>query len=565
MEEVCTMSARILTAAAMILALTITANPAEAFPWPSRWTNRNRSTPPAPNSNAPAPATSANPAAPPVAAWPPRARDILPEATLPKLPSPSGLSGPSSKLPPFTPSAGVVKNESNFKLPPMVPRTAPDRSAPMTGTPLVELGRPVALPMTTPPSEIATLPPVSPPPQMTNNPMPMPPSSAPPMPYLPPGAGPVQATELVQQVSFDRPRTVVRAQMEDPAILPVQLSGPPPVPPPPGGSGVVNPLPPLPEGRYNAGVEMSQPLGRPTTSPLGEFYGFGTPTGAVSNPDGSWCFTDHAFDEGLISPVTSPFNFEDPRAITEVRPLFIYSLVPNSSPLNGGSTTFFGVQGRLAFGPSFSLVMNKLGGIWFSPEDPNAAGVDGGSGFAEINIGPKWTFWRSESLNMVAATGMNFQIPLGSGSAYQNTGLLGLDPYISYGWNFGRSSYGSFNFMTSVGYNFSIDGERSQYFHNHYHLSYDVMNLHKIYPLLEVNWYKYTHMGDNTPYTFEGKDLINFGAANAGFHSYLSIAGGARFKLNEHIQTGFACEWDLLNQQNDLEKFRLTVDLIFRY
>jgi hypothetical protein len=86
-----------------------------------------------------------------------------------------------------------------------------------------------------------------------------------------------------------------------------------------------------------------------------------------------------------------------------------------------------------------------------------------------------------------------------------------------------------------------------------------------IYPLVEVSWYKYTRSGSANPFDFEGKDLFNFGSSNAGLHSYFSVAGGARFKLNEHIQTGLAEEWNLHNNANSSDKFRLNFDLIFRY
>ena len=37
----------------------------------------------------------------------------------------------------------------------------------------------------------------------------------------------------------------------------------------------------------------------------------------------TWFKSDHVFD-GFISPVTNPFLFEDPRSLTEVRPIFMY-------------------------------------------------------------------------------------------------------------------------------------------------------------------------------------------------------------------------------------------------
>lgn len=520
------MTPRNYLAPAALLVLALTASLATAGPWPSRWTAKPAT---------PAPATQATPdpnALPPVS-WPPKASTLVPQVTLPPLPAgPSIFRPPAPQLPQRTGLANAV-----------------------------QLGRPQPL-LETPPNAppIATLPEVAP--QFPTNPTrPAPVAPEPGQPYVPPGVSRIVQNEIQQvgaEQRFDNPRvtTTVRGQVEDGAILPVRLDGPPPVAPPTGGE--VPPLPPLPPDRYNAGVELAQPLNRSFGDQCAEFFGLGGPG---CQKDG-WFVSDHAFDEGIISPMTNIFLFEDPRSLTEVRPFWVYSKIPGNSDLQGGQAGILGTQARLAFTPNFSLVMNKLGGIGLHPDTPNFANVDGGEGLAELNIGPKWTFWRHES--MVAATGLTFQLPIGGSSVFQDTGTMGLDLYASFGKNFWRTNWGSLNYMTTAGYNFRLDSTRSEFFHNHHHVSFDVANLHKIYPLFEVNWYKYTRTGAND-LTFEGKDLFNFGAANAGLHSYVTVAGGARFKVTEQIQTGFAAEWSLFNNANSSDKFRLTFDLIFRY
>ncbi|HEY2909600.1 MAG TPA: hypothetical protein VGI99_05105, partial [Gemmataceae bacterium] len=87
---------------------------------------------------------------------------------------------------------------------------------------------------------------------------------------------------------------------------------------------------------------------------------------------GDWFRSDHAFD-GFISPVTNPFLFEDPRSLTEVRPVVIYQKMPDSQvDFRGGSITYFGLQGRLAVTDRLSFVFSKLGGIWVSPGSGSA-------------------------------------------------------------------------------------------------------------------------------------------------------------------------------------------------
>jgi hypothetical protein len=63
---------------------------------------------------------------------------------------------------------------------------------------------------------------------------------------------------------------------------------------------------------------------------------------------------------------------------------------------------------------------------------------------------------------------------------------------------------------------------------------------------------------------FEGRDLFNFGATNVSGHSNVTFAVGARYKFCESVQAGIATEWAIAGKK-DLQDFRLTFDLIFRY
>jgi hypothetical protein len=142
----------------------------------------------------------------------------------------------------------------------------------------------------------------------------------------------------------------------------------------------------------------------------------------------------------MISPVTNPFYFEDPRALTEVRPIFMYQSIPGSNPAATGNMFWYGTQLRAAFTEKLSLTINKLGGISatgssYPPLDPSAFDSNG---FSEFWITPKWTFYRDERSGTVAAAGMQLQIPTTS-NVYQNTGNLGLTPFASVGQTFGRN------------------------------------------------------------------------------------------------------------------------------
>ncbi len=341
------------------------------------------------------------------------------------------------------------------------------------------------------------------------------------------------------------------------------LSGPPPAPPPP-------PPPPPPSGPYggepyNHGVELDHPLNRSFGDRCREFFGMGNSggsSGSVRQPFQS----DHAFD-GLISPVSNPFFFEDPRSLTEIKPLFIYQSVPRNDPyFQGGSAEFYGVQGRLAFNEKWSVVINKLGFVSLQPKFTDGT-LTRSSGFAEFDIGPKWTFYRNETSGGIAAAGVNFDIPIGDRKVFQHTGTLALDPYINYGKSFGRlpDGYGSFNFLGQAGYNFGVDNKRAEFFHTSYHIDYDVANLHKFYPLVELNWFHYTKRGTAVDVGTEGADFINFGSSRLTYgRDVVRAAVGGRYKFNENMNVGVAFEFPLTTQKS-LSDFRLGIDFIFRY
>ena len=361
--------------------------------------------------------------------------------------------------------------------------------------------------------------------------------------------------ELDQNIITTSFRPVIRAQGP-----PGPGSDVPPLPPP----GLPPPLPK--EDPYNCSeaINANQPEG--FEAGVGGFW---------NNVQEGWTAivapaygrrpleSDHLFDD-FISPVSNPLYFEDPRSLTEVRPIFIYQKTPSSTPFYaGGDIFYFGVQGRLALTERFSFVVSNLGGIWQTLDAPAGNFQDGGA-FAEFHIGPKFTFIRNKEFDALVAGGLTFELPIGGSQVFQNTGSLSLTPYISYGQGFLKTYYGKFHFMNTTGYSIGVDGDRTDRFFSSFHLDYDVLNYHRYYPFIELNWALYPRSGNVQNINFEGRDLINFGAQNVGGNNDLSLALGMRFKFTEVIQLGGAVEFPLLSRK-DLMDFRLTFDVIFRY
>ncbi|QDU19370.1 hypothetical protein [Urbifossiella limnaea] len=282
----------------------------------------------------------------------------------------------------------------------------------------------------------------------------------------------------------------------------------------------------------------------------------------IGDHDGWFC-SDHAFD-GFISPVTNPFLFEDPRSVTEARLIYFYQRIPGGQPdTGGGSVSYLGLQGRVAITNRLSFTISKFGGTWFSPSSDVV--VPDSVGFSEIWLGPKFTFIRNEETGSLLAGGLQFQIPIGSGSVYQNTGSLSIVPYATYAQNFFcNAPLGGMNAMANVAYAFSTTDARSDYLSLSGHLDWDVMNWHRFYPLLELNYTLVTTNGTARPLVgSEGRDAFNLGGAAQG-HGLLSGAIGARYKFTESAQIGAAYEIPLAGPR-DFFNSRFTLDFILRY
>ena len=377
-------------------------------------------------------------------------------------------------------------------------------------------------------------------------------------------------------VSLDKPST---ADAADAHLRPAAYNSPDPVAPVVAAPGAVlsaptlSPLPSIqadpasPAELYNCGV-VTRTAGteHPIWDRCQQWVGGVPGVGYVRELGGGRPLfqSDHSFDN-FISPITNPFYFEDPRSLTEIRPLYIHQGAPSRNPIfHGGDVEYLGLQARLALTDCLSVVMTKFGETWIEPHR-GSGDFANHAGFSEIILGPKYTFLRSEGTGTLGAAGLNFDIPIGSRRVFQDTGSLTLEPYLSMGQSFGHTPYGSFQALGTFGYNFSIDRQRSDNFFLSLHLDFDYGDLHKIYPTLELHWFHYTANGRAQDLNFEGRDLFNFGSRSISGHDDLSLAPGFRFKLNECLQMGLAAEFSLANSHRSLMDYRLMADLIFRY
>jgi hypothetical protein len=335
---------------------------------------------------------------------------------------------------------------------------------------------------------------------------------------------------------------VVRGQSPDRGVQPAH-----------GGPHPPAAIPGSPEEQYNCGVVSEGPPsgglfsggGHPWWGGLG---GFGNIFGFYTN-----FLSDHAFDS-FISPVSNPFFFEDPRSLTELRPIFIYQRSPGgNAAFSKANTEMIAIQARLALTDRWSLTLNKLG--FLAVQSDGTFGDH--SGLSELDFGIKYTFWRDDAANTIMALGLQAELPIGSSGIAQDTGSASLTPYISAA----QQLWQNWHVMGTFGYRFAIDDERSESFFLSAHIDYSIYN--RIYPLLEVTWWHVVQNGKNLPGGFEGQDLFNFGNANAK-GDVVTLAAGVRFKITEAAQAGVVFELPLTGSK-DIMDWRITADVILRY
>ena len=283
--------------------------------------------------------------------------------------------------------------------------------------------------------------------------------------------------------------------------------------------------------------------------------------GGIFDRDRGLFKSDCAFDN-FVSPVTNPFLFEDPRSLTELRTTFIYQRIPGNSGLfRGGSAWAIAAQGRLAITERLSLVVNKLGFSGFNPGTDSP--LNDSFGFSEIWLGPKFVVYREPDTKTLLSLGATFQLPVGRSSAFQDTGTLSIVPYLSAARRLAETRFGALNGMASSGYSFSTNRARSDYFYLSGHVDFDVANRGKFFPLVEMNWIRYTTDGNARNLGVEGRDLANFGSQRGGT-GLLTIAAGARYKPGDRWEFGGAIEFPLVGSK-DIFQYRLTFDFIWRY
>jgi hypothetical protein len=275
-------------------------------------------------------------------------------------------------------------------------------------------------------------------------------------------------------------------------------------------------------------------------------------------------------------PISNPTLFDLALPQTNVHPIYMYHRLPGQVnttagllPMDG-DVQIYALQFEVAFNERLSLVATKDGYVDFNP----GAGTlwTDQSGFADIGLGLKYAFIY-DPVNALAVSGTaTYEFPTGNHDVYQGEGEGILNLIVS-----GVKLWDDWQVAAAGGVRLPFDGQQSTNTFVSAHASYELTPW--FIPLVELNWHHVLSTGNGRPNyfahangltpvvaTFEGNDLLNFGAANAAQNRDLVTAAvGFRSRVAHNVDLGFAYELPLTSEEDGIIDDRVTVDLVWRF
>ena len=271
--------------------------------------------------------------------------------------------------------------------------------------------------------------------------------------------------------------------------------------------------------------------------------------------------SDHCFDD-FISPMIDFVHFEDPRTLTELRPIFVNHWVPstigNGVPA-GGTIQLLAVQFRVALTERLSLIGVKDGYIW----DNTRGSLDTllNDGWASVTAGLKYNVLRNTQTGTLASIGGTYEIPMGSRAALQRVGDGEFHLFATGGqrlWN------GNGHLMSAFGWRVPANGAvqcESVHWSNHF----DVKLTDKVYLLTEAEWWHWVDSASaGIPLGVAGQDLFNLSANNVTGNDLLTQNVGMKWKPSGSTEVGIAYQFPL-TAFKDVIQDSLQTEIIFRY
>jgi hypothetical protein len=255
--------------------------------------------------------------------------------------------------------------------------------------------------------------------------------------------------------------------------------------------------------------------------------------------------------DGMISPVTNPVQFEDPRSQTTVRTLFMYHKIPSDFITGSGDIQLWAAQVRLALTDRLSFLATKDGYIQINSDQV----LDDSEGAANLAGGLQYSFYKDDERGRIATAGLRYEWQTGDPAVFQGTGDGSIAPHLS-----GAIALGDFNVMGYTDLRLGLNDEDSDFWDLSLHADYKISNF---YPSLELNLVHVVDAGNRLPLAGEGFDLVNFGSGDSEGSTVVTLGVGGRYRATEWLDVGASYEFPVTDRE-DVFAWRLTVDAIFK-
>lgn len=261
-----------------------------------------------------------------------------------------------------------------------------------------------------------------------------------------------------------------------------------------------------------------------------------------------------SFDK-MMSPVSNPVNFEDPRARSEVRPIYLYHKLDDKFVTAGGQVQIWALQLRYAVDDRLAIIANKDGIVNFQPNSV----LNDDVGFGNLAGGVKYAFYKDDASRVIGTGGLTYEAPTGSKGVLQGKGNGFIRPFFSAGY-----AGEGVNLIGSTGLRVRMDSDDSSFWDADLHL--DIPVGASWFPGLEMNLVHVIDGGKRLPIKDEGADYFSFGSSEAGGETILTGAVVSRVALTDALNWGIAYQFPMSSGDGSrVFDWRLTTDVIYSF
>lgn len=262
---------------------------------------------------------------------------------------------------------------------------------------------------------------------------------------------------------------------------------------------------------------------------------------------------DNKLDQ-MISPITHPVTFEDPRSNSELRAIYAHHEIDDDFATNGGDVNIFALQARFAVDEQLAIIATKDGYVDFNPNDTLAKD----EGWANIGLGAKYAFLYDPSAGEIVTGGLRYEWAMGDEEVLQGNGDGIFNPFVSAAW-----ALDTVNLMLGTGFRVPVDGDDSTFYDLDVHLDYPINNF---YPTIELGLNHVVDAGRRLAIADEGQDFFNIGSSESEGKTLVTFAVGTRYRINDTVDLGVAYQVPLTNGAGSrIIDYRVTTDLIYSF